>query len=141
MSATTLYKNYRVNKKAVETRLASQISLRYQTPADCPEHNITGIKYFLSLDQLLHISFYKNVQTSVMVFLACFKFLAKVGKKPRLMNHARITCRTASLLIEGYRPPGTPATKPSPTTPTRQVPDHKAKGTTYPTIRQSPDAP
>ena len=134
MSATTLYKDYHSNKRTVEAKLAKQISMRYQATADCPENEITGIGYFLSLDQLLHNSFYKNIQVSVLVILACFKFLAAVGKK---MKHAKT--RTASLLIEGYRQPNTSTTKPNPTIPTRKAPDNKVKGTTYTTIREIPD--
>ena len=137
MTASTLYKDYKANKKDVESKLASQIALRYQTPADDPENNITNIKHFLSLDQILHTSLFKNVQTSCMVFLACYKFLAKIRRKPKLMNNSNKAHRTASLLIEGYRPPGTCVTQPSSTSPPRQIPDHKAKGTNYHTIRDN----
>ena len=134
MSAQALYKNYHSDKKMVEARLAKQIALRYQTTADCPEHDIKGIGYFLSLDQLLHTSFYRTIQVSTLVLKACSQFLAVVGRKLKLMDHTNT--RTASLCIEGYRQPGTTTTTHTP--PTRKVSDNKVKGTTYTTIRETP---
>ena len=101
LSASYLYRNYASNKTEVEAKLAEQIAMRYQTPGTCPEYNLQGITYFFSLDQLLNNSFSKTVRVSTLVFKACSQFLAAVGRKLKVMEHANH--RTASLCIEGYR--------------------------------------
>ena len=125
LSASYLYKNYVSHKSEVESKLAGQIAMRYEETATCPEiQGLHTISYFFPLSTILNNSFSKTIRVSTIVVKACSHFLAPVGRKLKIMEHA--SHRTASLCMEGYKQV-TNAVTTNTTTNTRKAPPHKVR--------------